>query len=71
MALGIAVGSLALSLATMINQGDPNLPSIDDFRVSFLLVLVFPLCGLYRQRHMSPIAGDDIIKKYKIPKEKT
>jgi len=70
MALGIAVGSLALSLATMINQGDPNLPSIADFRVSFLLVLVLPLWGLYRQRHMSPTAGDDIRKKYKNPKEK-
>ncbi|WP_281970343.1 MULTISPECIES: DHA2 family efflux MFS transporter permease subunit [unclassified Polynucleobacter] len=65
MALGIAVGSLALSLATMINQGNPNEPSIVDFRLSFLLVLVLPIWGLYRQRLMSHDAGDDIRKKNK------
>ena len=70
MALGITVGSLVLSLATVINQGDPNLPSIADFRVSFLLILVLPLWGLYRQLNMSPTAGDNIRKKYKNPKGK-
>ena len=65
MALGIAVGSLALSLATMINQGDPNVPSTADFRLSFILVLVLPIWGLYRQRLMSHDAGDDIRKKNK------
>jgi len=63
MALGIAVGSLALSLATLINQGDPNDPSIIDFRLSFLIILVLPIWGLYRQRTMSADAGDDIRKK--------
>ena len=63
MALGIAVGSLALSLATLINQGNPNDPSIIDFRLSFLIILVLPIWGLYRQRTMSADAGDDIRKK--------
>ena len=63
MALGIAVGSLSLSLATLINHGDPNDPSIFDFRLSFLLILVLPIWGLYRQRTMSSNAGDEIRKK--------
>jgi EmrB/QacA subfamily drug resistance transporter len=63
MALGIAVGSLALSLATLINRGDPNDPSIMDFRLSFLIILILPIWGLYRQRTMSLEAGDDIRKK--------
>jgi len=63
MALGIAVGSLSLSLATLINNGDPNDPNILDFRLSFLLILVLPIWGLYRQRTMSSNAGDEIRKK--------
>jgi MFS family permease len=63
MALGIAIGSLALSLSTMINQGDANAPSINDFRLSFLLILILPIWGLYQQRTMSKYAGDNIRKK--------
>jgi fucose permease len=62
MALGIAVGSLALSLSTMINQGDASAPSIDDFRLSFLLILILPIWGLYQQRTMNKNAGDNIRK---------
>jgi len=62
MALGIAVGSLALSLSTMINQGDASAPSIADFRLSFLLILILPIWGLYLQRTMSINAGDNIRK---------
>jgi MFS family permease len=63
MALGIAVGSLALSLSTMINQGDASAPSMADFRLSFLLILILPIWGLYLQRKMSKDAGDNIRKK--------
>ena len=63
MALGIAVGSLALSIATSLNQGNPNLPSNHDFQLAFILVLILPIWGLWRQRTMSPTAGDDIRKK--------
>jgi MFS family permease len=63
MALGIAVGSLALSLSTMINQGDASAPSIADFRLSFFLILILPIWGLYQQRTMRQDAGDNIRKK--------
>ncbi len=64
MALGIAVGSLALSIATSFNQGNSNIPSNHDFQLAFILVLILPIWGLWRQRTMSSTAGDDIRKKY-------
>ena len=63
MALGIAVGSLALSIATAFNQGNTNIPSNQDFQLAFILVLILPIWGLWRQRTMSPTAGDEIRKK--------
>ncbi len=64
MALGIAVGSLALSIATALNDGNPDLPSNHDFQLAMVLVLMLPIWGLWRQRKMSSNAGDDIRKKY-------
>ena len=64
MALGIAVGSLALSIATALNHGNPDLPNNHDFQLAMVLVLVLPIWGLWRQRKMSSNAGDDIRKKY-------
>jgi len=41
------------------------LPSVAVFRLSFILVLILPIWGLYRQRLMSHDAGDEIRKKNK------
>lgn len=62
MALGIAFASLALSLATLLNQGDAQAPSIADFRLSFVFVLLLPIWGLYLQRNMHQNAGDELRK---------
>lgn len=63
MALGIAVGSLALTIATLITKDNPDDPQIVDFQIAFLLILILPIWGLWRQRRLPNDAGDRIRKK--------
>jgi EmrB/QacA subfamily drug resistance transporter len=65
MALGIAVGSLALTMATLITDGNPDDPQILDFRIAFLLILMLAFWGMWRQRKMPDDAGNDIRKNVK------
>ncbi|SMC81385.1 DHA2 family efflux MFS transporter permease subunit [Polynucleobacter kasalickyi] len=62
MALGIAVGSLILTLASIINQGDAQTPLIQDFRLSFVLITLLPICSLWNLRLLSKDAGDTLRK---------
>jgi len=62
MALGIAVGSLILTLASLINQGDAQMPLIQDFRLAFVLITLLPICSLWNLRMLSKDAGNSLRK---------
>jgi len=62
MALGIAVGSLILTVASLINQGNAQEPMIQDFRLSFVLITLLPICSLWHLRQLSKDAGNSLRK---------
>jgi DMSO reductase anchor subunit len=66
MALGIAVGALILTMATLINQGDTQAPVVQDFRLAFILVTILPIISLLHLRPLSRDAGNALRKSKKI-----
>jgi MFS family permease len=62
MALGIAIGSLVLTLASLINQGNAQLPLIQDFRLAFVLITLLPIFSLWNLRLLSDDAGNSLRK---------
>lgn len=60
MALGVAVGSLALSIGSLWNQNDPNNPSQADFQVAFWIMALLSFIGIYILNQLPNNAGENI-----------
>jgi predicted MFS family arabinose efflux permease len=62
MALGIAIGSLTLTLVSLMHSGNIETPSVSDFRLALVLIAIFPIIGMIILNKLDSNAGISIRK---------
>lgn len=62
MALGIAIGSLTLTLVSLMHSGNIETPSVSDFRLALVLIAIFPIIGMIILHKLDSNAGISIRK---------
>lgn len=62
MALGIAVGSLVLTIASLIHQNDTLMPKSEDFQLSLVIISLLPAIALWYIHLLHHDAGESLRK---------
>jgi hypothetical protein len=62
MALGIAIGSLTLTLVSLMHSGNIETPSVSDFRLALVFIAIFPIIGMIILNKLDSNAGISIRK---------